>query len=158
MSSSNVPAPHAQYLDERERNAGSPDCYRDKPCFQALDDLPPPPEDFNELERYEWFRILPDLIANRVVSRADLRLVEAYCQTSASLTKAYTSLRMCEEEEGVTGEPSKWYTVIDRLSRALVGYARVLRLSPDTRSIGLDKEKKVGHHKPADPLGLLDEC
>jgi P27 family predicted phage terminase small subunit len=49
------------------------------PDSDALTKAPPAPRRLNEHARAEWRRVLPQLIARRVISRADLAGVENYC-------------------------------------------------------------------------------
>lgn len=49
------------------------------PDSDALTKAPPAPKRLGEHARAEWKRVLPQLIARRVVTKADLAGVENYC-------------------------------------------------------------------------------
>lgn len=49
------------------------------PDSEALTKAPPAPKRMNDHARAEWKRVLPQLIARRIITRADLAGVENYC-------------------------------------------------------------------------------
>ncbi|MEP9373532.1 P27 family phage terminase small subunit [Mesorhizobium sp. KR1-2] len=49
------------------------------PDREALTKAPPAPKWFTDHARAEWKRVVPQLIARRIVTKADLAGVEAYC-------------------------------------------------------------------------------
>ena len=49
------------------------------PDREPLTKAPPAPKRFNDHARAEWKRIMPQLIARRIITKADLAGVENYC-------------------------------------------------------------------------------
>lgn len=49
------------------------------PDRDPLTKAPPAPKRFNDHARAEWTRIMPQLIARRIITKADLAGVENYC-------------------------------------------------------------------------------
>lgn len=49
------------------------------PDRDPLTKTPPAPKRFNDHARAEWKRIMPQLIARRIITKADLAGVENYC-------------------------------------------------------------------------------
>lgn len=55
-----------------------------KPDVEALTKTPPAPAYLSEQAKAEWKRIMPQLVARRIITRADLSGVEAYCSAAGS--------------------------------------------------------------------------
>lgn len=57
------------------------------PDSEALTKAPPTPKRFDEYARAEWKRVIPQVIARRTITKADLGGVENYCVAMGRATK-----------------------------------------------------------------------
>ncbi|RGP37694.1 phage terminase small subunit P27 family [Pseudotabrizicola alkalilacus] len=55
-----------------------------QPDVEALTKAPPIPAYLAEQAKAEWRRIMPQLISRRIITRADLAGVEAYCSAAGA--------------------------------------------------------------------------
>jgi P27 family predicted phage terminase small subunit len=64
-----------------------------QPTADALKKAPPAPKHFSEYARAEWKRIIPDVIARGIVTRADLGGIEELCMARGLARELETKLR-----------------------------------------------------------------
>ena len=64
------------------------------PDSEALTKAPAPPKWLNDFARAEWKRVLPQLIARRVVTKADLTGVESYCVAAGRVREIEAAFRV----------------------------------------------------------------
>jgi P27 family predicted phage terminase small subunit len=62
------------------------------PDSEALAKVPPTPKRLNKHARAEWKRVLPQLIARRVITEADLAGVENYCAAVGAVNQIADAL------------------------------------------------------------------
>ena len=67
-----------------------------RPDTDALTKAPPVPKHLSALAKAEWRRVLPQLIARQVITKADLAGVETYCMMTGTV-------RQIEQEQAATG-------------------------------------------------------
>lgn len=57
------------------------------PDREPLTKAPPMPKRFNDHARAEWKRVIPRLIADRIITKADLAGVENYCMAVGTVNQ-----------------------------------------------------------------------
>jgi P27 family predicted phage terminase small subunit len=95
----------------------------------ALTKAPPAPKHLAPHARAEWKRIMPQLIARQIVTRADLAGVENYCV-------AVGYVRQIEEERGAAGGgiDVKLFGVLNRAAQTARQLAAEYGLTPTSRA------------------------
>lgn len=113
-----------------------------KPTLSADDDAltraPVAPKHLSAQAKAEWRRIMPQLIARRIITRADLAGVEHYC-TCAGI------VRQIEEERAAAGGAIdvRLFGVLNRAAQTARQLAAEYGLTPTSRA-------RIGNAKPVD--------
>lgn len=108
------------------------------PDAEALTKAPPAPAYLAPHARAEWRRIVPQLIARRIITRADLAGVENYCT-------AIGYVRQIEEARIAAGgmiDP-KLFGVLNRAAQTARQLAAEYGLTPTSRA-------RIGNNAPED--------
>jgi len=108
------------------------------PDSEALTKAPAPPAHLSAHARAEWRRIMPQLIARRIITRADLAGVENYCT-------AVGYVRQIEEARIATGGAIdvKLFGVLNRAAQTARQLAAEYGLTPTSRA-------RIGNNAPED--------
>lgn len=106
-----------------------------EPQFEPMTHLPPAPPFFDDVARFEWHRVGPELIEQRLLTHADLAAFTLYCVHVARVVACERILR----EKGMTcrgprGERARPEVAIARQAGAEVRkFAQELGLTPSAR-------------------------
>lgn len=105
---------------------------------EALTKAPAPPAHLSAHARAEWRRIMPQLIARRIITRADLAGVENYCT-------AVGYVREIEEARIAAGGAIdvKLFGVLNRAAQTARQLAAEYGLTPTSRA-------RIGNNAPED--------
>lgn len=96
---------------------------------EALTKAPPVPAYFSTYARAEWKRILPTLIARRLICRADLAQVETFCCMAGLVRQIETE----RQQAGGIIDP-KLFGVQNRAAQTARQIAATLGLDPVSRA------------------------
>lgn len=96
---------------------------------EALSKAPPVPKHLTPAAKAEWRRIMPQLIARRIITRADLAGVENYCTMIGTI-------RQIEEERAAGGGAIdvKLFGVLNRAAQTARQLAAEYGLTPTSRA------------------------
>jgi P27 family predicted phage terminase small subunit len=108
------------------------------PDTDALTKTPPAPKFLSAHAKAEWKRIMPQLIARRIITKADLAGVESYCI-------AVGFVRQIEEERAAAGGliDVKLFGVLNRAAQTARQFASEYGLTPTSRA-------RIGSNAPED--------
>lgn len=108
------------------------------PDAEALTKAPPVPSYLSAQAKSEWKRIMPQLIARAIITRADLAGVENYCTMIGTI-------RQIEEQRGLAGGliDVKLFGVLNRAAQTARQLASEYGLTPTSRA-------RIGNHAPED--------
>lgn len=107
------------------------------PDSEALTKAPPAPSYFSAHAKAEWKRIMPQLITRRIITKADLAGVEAYCS-------AVGICRQIEEQRAGGLIDPKLFGVWNRAAQTARQLASEYGLTPTSRA-------RIGSAAPDEP-------
>ena len=137
-------------LKKLQGNPGKRKLNDDEPKFTELMGAEPP-EWLNDLATTMWQTIMPELIANKILTVADLHNVESFCMAYARWREAEAAVN----EHGILvmsamGSLSKnpALTAINEAKKQMVQFGSLLGLDPSSRarltgSAGKEKKKNA---------------
>ncbi len=129
------PAPKPQALNQLAGNPGKRD--RKNGDFEPYSEIPRPATHLGKYAKKEWKRIVPHLHNSRVLTQADEKLLEAYCQAYDRFVVATRELRA----KGYTTIGSKgnevkspWVDIQTTAEKNMLAFAKEFGITPSARS------------------------
>lgn len=116
------------------------------PDIEALTKAPPAPKWMTDDARAEWKRIMPRLIADRIITKADLTGVENYCVATGRVREIETLFRVSGLDKTLFGMQNRAMQTARQLA-AEYGLSPVSRARVGTVANDIADE--------FDPLGAL---
>jgi P27 family predicted phage terminase small subunit len=105
------------------------------PDSEALTKAPAAPKWMSDEARAEWRRIMPRLIADRIITRADLTGVESFCVAAGRVREIEAAMRVQPLDKVLFGMQNRAMQTARQLAAEYglspVSRARVGRNSPD---------------------------
>lgn len=140
--------PKPTKLRELNGNAGKRPLNKDEPQFTEILAVEPP-EWLSEMAVQMWQTVVPELLANKILTVADLHNVEAFCMAYSRWREAENDVKMngitIQTEATVIKNPA--VTVANEALRQMVQFGSLLGLDPSsrTRLIGGTKKETIAN-------------
>lgn len=140
--------PKPTALKELQGNPGKRPLNKDEPQFSDIVAVEPP-EWLSEMAVQMWQTVVPELLANKILTVADLHNVEAFCMAYARWRTAEDDVKMngitIQTEATVIKNPA--VTVANEALRQMVQFGSLLGLDPSsrTRLIGGTKKETIAN-------------
>lgn len=121
---------------------------KDEPQFSDIVAVEPP-EWLSEMAVQMWQTVVPELLANKILTVADLHNVEAFCMAYSRWREAENDVKMngitIQTEATVIKNPA--VTVANEALRQMVQFGSLLGLDPSsrTRLIGGTKKETIAN-------------
>lgn len=129
--------PKPTKLKELNGNAGKRGLNKNEPKFKQVTNIEPP-EWLEPLAVEMWQRVVPELLANDLLTFGDMHNVEAFCMAYAMWREAQEHIKLHgvvltnPESGAVLKNPA--VTVVNETARQLVQFGSLLGLDPSSRS------------------------
>lgn len=140
--------PKPTALKELQGNPGKRPLNKDEPQFSDIVAVEPP-EWLSEMAVQMWQTVVPELLANKILTVADLHNVEAFCMAYSRWREAENDVKMngitIKTEATVIKNPA--VTVANEALRQIVQFGSLLGLDPSsrTRLIGGSKKETIAN-------------
>lgn len=140
--------PKPTALKELQGNPGKRPLNKDEPQFSDIVAVEPP-EWLSEMAVQMWQTVVPELLANKILTVADLHNVEAFCMAYSRWREAENNVKMngitIKTEATVIKNPA--VTVANEALRQIVQFGSLLGLDPSsrTRLIGGSKKETIAN-------------
>lgn len=129
--------PKPTKLKELNGNAGKRALNKNEPKFKQVTNIEPP-EWLEPLAVEMWQRVVPELLANDLLTLGDMHNVEAFCMAYAMWREAQEHIKLhgvvLTNPESGTVLKNPAVTVVNETARQLVQFGSLLGLDPSSRS------------------------
>lgn len=127
--------PKPTKLKQLQGNPSKRALNKNEPQFKEIVAVDPP-EWLSDLAVQMWKTVMPELLANKIVTVADLHNVEAFCMAYARWREAEDDVRLngfvIHTENSVIKNPA--VTVVNEALKQMVQFGSLLGLDPSSRT------------------------
>ncbi len=134
MSKGRKPKPTA--LKILQGNAGKRKLNHNEPNFSDVVDIEPP-DWLDDLAVQMWQTIMPELLANKILTVADIHNVEAFCMAYARWRQAeneITRLGVLIMDDNGRYSKNPAFTVVNEAKKQMATFGGLLGLDPSSRT------------------------